>query len=50
MSHEVLITRRQRILLFFAYPGSGDLISTVVNELITTVLLRLALPGFANNN
>jgi hypothetical protein len=50
MSHEVLIIRRQIILLFFAYPGRVDLRSTVVNELSSTVLLRPALPGFAKNN
>ena len=50
MSHEVLIIRRQSILLFFAYPGRADLRSIVVNELTTTVLLRPALPGFARND
>jgi hypothetical protein len=34
-SDEVLITRRQRILLFFAYPGRAVLRSTVVDELTT---------------
>ena len=47
MSHEVLITRRQRISLFFANPGRAGLRSTVVFTFssFTTALLRSALPG-----
>jgi hypothetical protein len=50
MSHEVLITRRQRILSFLANPGRAGLRSTVVVSSFTTILLRSALPGYAKNN
>jgi hypothetical protein len=50
MSHEVVITRRQMILLFFANPGRAGFRSTVVFSSFTTVLLRSALPGYAKTN